>query len=514
MAMSELEIGARSDRGNHFMKASLTIVLAALTMLVGAFVLPFHSSFATAPSVPTQTDDGLDPINLIWTGYAPSWRVAQNLVGWGNTAYCSTPKTIGGAMPNADLERVDPEGFPCLGPRDHVRIWDMGYSSVFGTWSVGAVHHDELVCNPLCHHVVDSWENAERDVRQAFAALSVAQSLVNYTLGNGGAGTLWSVTLEGSTMSSTSSTIGFAKPNGTYSYSITPVPGYDLSSSEGFVSVNGSAVTELLSFSPSTSPDFTIGSTPSMLTAAPGGTAMSTINVIAINGLSGNVTLTESIIPSPASISCSLSPVEVSIASSGSSRLSCTAVAVGSYNVTVTGGYSADSRSITHTTTVSITFALREGDFTITTISPAPVDTGKQAVSTITITPFNGFTGPVTLSFEAPSNTSCAAISPNIIENSGNATLSCSSTLPGTYRVIITATGRARIHTQTVSIMVNKQESPEGSTSSSLILGLPPIMIYGVVGGAVIAILVAGAAMANRTSKHSHREITCQLLQH
>src|SRR6266571_1866067 len=314
-------------------------------------------------------------------------------------------------------------------------------------------------------------------------------------------GTLWSVTLDGSTLSSTTSTIGFAEPNGTYPYSITPVSGYDLSSQEGIVSVNGSAVTELLSFVPSTRPDFMIGSTPSTLTAHLGETAMSTIDVTAMNGLSGNVTLSESTMPPSSRISCSLGPVEVLVTSSSSSKLSCTADGVGSYNVTVTAGYNTDSRSVTHTTTVSITFALPEADFTITTLSSAPVETGKHAVSTITITPVNGFTGQVRLTVQAPSNVSCGATSPDIIETSGNATLSCSSILPGTYEVIITATSGSRIHTQTLSITVNEEEIPDDNTSSSLILGLPQTMIYGILGGAIVAILAAGSAVANRTSK-------------
>jgi len=68
--------------------------------------------------------------------------------------------------------------------------------------------------------------------------------------------------------------------------------------------------------------------------------------------------------------------------------------------------------------------------------------------------------------------------------------------------VIITATSGSRIHTQTLSIAVNEEETPDGNTSSSLILGLPPTMIYGILGGAIVAILVAGLAMANRASKN------------
>jgi YVTN family beta-propeller protein len=56
-------------------------------------------------------------------------------------------------------------------------------------------------------------------------------------------GTNWSVTLNGSTNSSTNNTTTFAEPNGTYSYSIAPVPGYSVTAPTGNVTVNGANVT-------------------------------------------------------------------------------------------------------------------------------------------------------------------------------------------------------------------------------------------------------------------------------
>jgi YVTN family beta-propeller protein len=59
-------------------------------------------------------------------------------------------------------------------------------------------------------------------------------------------GTSWSITLNGTLESSNGSSINFSEPNGTYAYSITPLPGWDQStlSSSGLVNVTGSSVVE------------------------------------------------------------------------------------------------------------------------------------------------------------------------------------------------------------------------------------------------------------------------------
>jgi hypothetical protein len=65
-------------------------------------------------------------------------------------------------------------------------------------------------------------------------------------------GTSWSVTLNGATVASTTSSLAFAEPNGTYSYSIGVLPGWHQPSIPyaGSVTVNGSAITyAVLAFS-------------------------------------------------------------------------------------------------------------------------------------------------------------------------------------------------------------------------------------------------------------------------
>ena len=63
-------------------------------------------------------------------------------------------------------------------------------------------------------------------------------------------GTSWSVTLGGSTRSSTSSSIGFTEPNGTYAYTVGAVAGYTVSPPSGTVTVQGSAVPVPITFTP------------------------------------------------------------------------------------------------------------------------------------------------------------------------------------------------------------------------------------------------------------------------
>ncbi|MCL5785243.1 MAG: hypothetical protein M1151_01060, partial [Candidatus Thermoplasmatota archaeon] len=62
------------------------------------------------------------------------------------------------------------------------------------------------------------------------------------------AGTNWSVTLGGQTISSTNTTITFTEPNGTYDYTITGIPNFASNVTSGNVSVNGVTISKSVSF--------------------------------------------------------------------------------------------------------------------------------------------------------------------------------------------------------------------------------------------------------------------------
>ena len=261
----------------------LLLILPTLGLTQGGYHVQGSAQVSASPYIPLQTDGGLDPINLIWIGYAPAWWVAANLNGWSDTGYCSSSQTISGEAYNYTLEQPDPGAISCWGPRDHVRIWDMGYSQVYGRWSIGSAHHERTICFP-CHHVIDSWERAESDVRFTFSHGQFTTSISNFTLGNFGNyqgvyndgnatlilltypphtpheypvvfnengltnGTAWSVTLDETTMSSKQPDIAFSKPNGMYSFSLVSPSGYVATPSSGTISVKGIGATEMILF--------------------------------------------------------------------------------------------------------------------------------------------------------------------------------------------------------------------------------------------------------------------------
>jgi subtilase family serine protease len=98
-----------------------------------------------------------------------------------------------------------------------------------------------------------------------------------------------------------------------------------------------------------TSPDFSISASPASLTIRSGSRGTSTITITALNGFTGNVTLSAS---APTGLAASLNPV--SISTSGKSTLTITVSSntrTGTYTITVTG----KSGTLSHTTTVRVT---------------------------------------------------------------------------------------------------------------------------------------------------------------
>ena len=79
------------------------------------------------------------------------------------------------------------------------------------------------------------------------------QYVVTFTENGLPAGTTWSVTLAGTSKSSTSTAISFSEGNGTYAFTLGSVSGYDASPSSGNVSVSGTAASKTVAFTPASS---------------------------------------------------------------------------------------------------------------------------------------------------------------------------------------------------------------------------------------------------------------------
>ena len=101
-------------------------------------------------------------------------------------------------------------------------------------------------------------------------------------------GTSWSVTLAGTARSSTTTSIVFSEPNGTYSFSIGAVNGYTVSPASGHSTVNGASVSESVTFTQVT---YTVTFTE---TGLPSGTSWSvTLNGTTHTSTSNSITFSE-----------------------------------------------------------------------------------------------------------------------------------------------------------------------------------------------------------------------------
>jgi subtilase family serine protease len=218
--------------------------------------------------------------------------------------------------------------------------------------------------------------------------------------------------------------------------------GYDL------VTGLGSPLTT--NFAGPATPNFSISSSPASLTIQAGLSGSSTITATSLDGFNSQVTLTVTGPNNWASVPTPITPT-------GSATLTIivpSTATAGTYTYTVTG----TSGSLTHSTTVTCT--VTTPDFSISASpSSLSVRSGSSGTSKITITALNGFTGTVTLSALGGGLTPTLSSS-SITGGSGTSTLTItvpSSIRSGTYTVTITGTSGSLSHTATVQVSVSRQ---------------------------------------------------------
>ena len=164
------------------------------------------------------------------------------------------------------------------------------------------------------------------------------------------AGTNWSVTMNSQTLYSTSSTISFSEPNGTYTFSVGTVPGYTANVTSGNLTVNGSPVSWSIAFTPQTTL-ISVSVSPSSDTLKVGGYANFTATPICTGGSCSAVTY-----------SWSLNDTALgNLNTSSGASVKFTATASGTENLSVTamsnGKLAKNSSTITITTTPVPTLA-------------------------------------------------------------------------------------------------------------------------------------------------------------
>jgi len=225
--------------------------------------------------------------------------------------------------------------------------------------------------------------------------------------------------------------------------SVTPVGSYTLT----VTAVGGSLThTATLTLVVST-PDFTVGASPSTQTILQGSSTSYSVAINPLVAFNGSVTLSVSGLPAGAIGIFSPDPAPLASTLSVSSS---TNTPAGSYTLTITGV----SGTLTHIATVTLVVATP--DFSLST-SPASntVTQGHSVSYGVTISPFLGFAGQVSLSVSDLPVGASGIFSPNPATATSNLNVSAvSSTPPGTYTVTITGVSGALMHTTTVSLTV------------------------------------------------------------
>ncbi len=214
----------------------------------------------------------------------------------------------------------------------------------------------------------------------------------------------------------------------------------------GIGSVNA---TNLVNNWPSSTPYYTLSTSPGSLIITQGAGGTSTITVTPQNGFSDNVTFAASGLPS--GVTASFTPNPANTASTLTLTAGSTATP-GTATVTITG----TSGSLTQTTTLALTVN-SVGSFTLAASPTSLTFTqGAGGTSTVTVTPQNGFNGSISFSASGLPSGVTASFSPNPATATSTLTLTASSTATtGTSTVTITGTSGSLTSTATIALSVN-----------------------------------------------------------
>jgi uncharacterized membrane protein len=240
--------------------------------------------------------------------------------------------------------------------------------------------------------------------------------------------------------------------------------------------------------------DFTISiTTPNQFNLG-GPDGLITVNLTSKLNFAGTLVLTPTISPNKGlTVTCPALTLTANITSSATCTFS--ADSAGTYLVTITGNNVPGTGSHTSSGTVqAVDFTVSAGD-----AYPSTISAGNSGSSSITIAPINGFTGTITLAVTPASGLACD-FDHTTIQSVGTSTLSCTSNTPGDYKVIVTAIGVSTFHQTSLTFHV--KPAPSGAaTNSPTMFGLQLPQFFGLVGGVIVAITIAGVTVVVRRKR-------------
>jgi len=202
-------------------------------------------------------------------------------------------------------------------------------------------------------------------------------------------------------------------------------------------------------------PDFTVAISPIFMDIVQATMGSFTISMTSNYHFSGNVSLTALLTPPGPTASFSDSTVFIGDGSIAVSTLTVAAGSspVGYYNVTI----GAVAGSLSHQVVVNIYIAPKP-DFSLATSSTGLIIvSGASAISTVSISPINGFVAPVTLSATGAAGfTTSYSVNP-ILGGSGTSILTVAvagSVSAGSYILTVTGSSGSISHTATINVTV------------------------------------------------------------
>lgn len=227
---------------------------SSLTVLNGAT----NAVVTTFTPVPGYRPEGLtyDPANgevYVALQNISGTTGRQNLTAAVNaTTYATAARIEVGENPlGVQYDPVDGDVYVANSATGNVSIVDGTINRAIGTLTVG-LSPAQVAVDPTTGkvYVTNTWSGSVSAITSA--ARGCVTYPVNFNETGLPAGTTWSISLNGSILSGTGTTLTTPGPNGSYAYSVAAVPGYAAHPSSGSLTVAGSSILVNITFTPTT----------------------------------------------------------------------------------------------------------------------------------------------------------------------------------------------------------------------------------------------------------------------
>ncbi|MGC8580584.1 MAG: hypothetical protein ACP5MB_11100, partial [bacterium] len=220
-----------------------------------SYVLPVGLNQYIIPDTYTFTNSndqtGESSDNLNWVNQNGTWHLSiiprsniQGVISVEPNSYLYNITFIESGLPSGTLWYVNLSN----GQSFSSSVPSLTFQEPNGTYSYTIGSISGYSSSPSSGSITVNGKNITQSITFTPLKTTVTKYSVTFTESGLPSGTSWSVTLNGTTLSSSNSTISFYEPNGTYSYTIGSISGYSSSPSSGLVTISGLSQTIAIRF--------------------------------------------------------------------------------------------------------------------------------------------------------------------------------------------------------------------------------------------------------------------------